>query len=91
MCVLAVDWYYDDMATPAHIRELVLALSEKERTELARDRILSLEPEEDPDAQALWAKEIERRARAVADGTATLVDGEEAMARVHDRLDTLKK
>jgi len=74
------------MARPAHIREQALALSEQERAELARDLILSLDGEPDPDATEKWAEVIERRARAVLDGTAELVDGKAALDRVRARL-----
>ncbi len=74
------------MATPAHIREQVLALSEQERAELARDLILSLDGEADPDATKKWAEVIERRAREVLDGTAELVDGKTAIDRARARL-----
>jgi len=70
------------MATLPHLREQVLSLPENERAELARDLIRSLDAEADPDAARKWADEIERRARAVLDGTAELVDGNEALARV---------
>jgi putative addiction module component (TIGR02574 family) len=40
-----------------------LALSLKERADLAMRIIASLDGPADPDAQAAWAKEIERRAR----------------------------
>lgn len=40
----------------------------------------------DPDADAAWIAELERRAQAVADGTATMSDWREALARVADRL-----
>ncbi len=74
------------MATPAHIREQALKLSEQERAELARDLILSLDGEPDPDATRKWAEIVERRAREVLDGTAELVDGKTAIDRVRARI-----
>lgn len=74
------------MATPAHIREQVLALSEQERAELARDLIRSLDGDPDPEATRKWAEVVERRARDVLDGTAELVDGKTAIDRVRARL-----
>ena len=74
------------MATPAHIREQALGLSEQERAELARDLIRSLDGEPDPNAHEKWVDELTRRARAVRDGTAELVDGETALERVRGRL-----
>ena len=74
------------MGTPAVIREQALALSEKERAELARDLIRSLDPEPDPIAAQKWAEVVERRAREVLDGTAELVDGKTALDRARARL-----
>jgi putative addiction module component (TIGR02574 family) len=68
------------------LREEMLRLPENERAELVRDLIRSLDGEADPEAAKKWADEIERRARTVLDGTAELVDGREALARVRARL-----
>ena len=40
----------------------------------------------DPRADALWAAEIERRAREVADGKVALVDADEVHAEIAERL-----
>lgn len=46
-----------------------LTLSRDERTELVAELLASLDGEADPHAEALWATEIERRARrALRDG-----------------------
>lgn len=74
------------MATPAHIRERALALSEQERAELARDLIRSLDGSPNPDASEKWVEVLTRRAREVRDGTAELIDGESALERVRARL-----
>lgn len=74
------------MSTLPQLREQVLGLSERERAELALDLIRSLDGEPDSDAARKWAAEIERRAREVLDGTAKLVDGDQALARARARL-----
>lgn len=81
----------ESMATLPDLREQALSLPENERAELARDLIRSLDGEADPDAAKKWADEIQRRAHAVLDGTAELVDGHEALARVRARLLDRKK
>jgi len=69
-----------------HLREL-LKLSVEDRAYAARRLFESLEDDEaDPDAEALRATELTRRARAVANGTAELVDADEAHRRVAARL-----
>jgi putative addiction module component (TIGR02574 family) len=78
------------VATPDHIREQALALSEKERAELARDLLWSLDGEPDPDAARKWAAEIERRVREIRDGSVALVDGDKALERVRARLKNRK-
>ncbi|MGB8293986.1 MAG: addiction module protein [Polyangia bacterium] len=43
-------------------------------------------PATDPHADALWAAEIERRAREVLDGKVELVDADEVHAEIAERL-----
>ncbi|NLE88042.1 MAG: addiction module protein [Myxococcales bacterium] len=69
------------------LRAELLALPPNERAELAHVLLESLHDEEpDPDAEAAWLAELDRRAQAVADGTAELVDWEDARARITSRL-----
>ena len=63
-----------------------LALPPEERAELAHVLLVSLHQETDPGAEAEWVAELERRAQAVVDGTAKLVDWEEARERITARL-----
>ena len=51
-----------------------LALPAEKRAELAHSLLESLHEESDPDAETAWTSELDRRAQAVADGTARLVD-----------------
>lgn len=69
-----------------HIAEL-LKLPTQERARVARVLLDSLDGEDAaPDAEQKRLDEIVRRARAVRDGTAELVDGPEALRRVRARL-----
>lgn len=69
------------------LRAEALALPADARADLARILLESLHEEEaDPDAAAVWAAEIDRRAQAIADGTAKLVDWEDARERITARL-----
>lgn len=70
------------------LRKEALALPLDERAALAKDLLLSLEENEVPEAGAeeAWAEEIGRRAQAVADGTAVLVDWADAEKRITARL-----
>ena len=43
-------------------------------------------PATDPQAESLWATEIERRAREVLDGKVELVDADEVHAEIAERL-----
>jgi putative addiction module component (TIGR02574 family) len=45
------------------IEKEIMQLPEQERAILAKNIILSLDKEEDPDAERLWIKEAERRSR----------------------------
>ena len=60
-----------------------LSLPARERADLARELLRSLDDSEDPDAAAAWLAEIERRAREVEAGTADLED----WAAVRQRLE----
>ncbi len=51
------------------------------------DLIASLDAEDaDPNADSLWATEIDRRSREVAEGKVTLVDADEVHAEAARRL-----
>ena len=69
-----------------HLREL-LKLPAEDRACAAKVLLDSLEEEpEDPEAEALRAAELVRRARAVADGSAELIDADEVRRRIAARL-----
>jgi putative addiction module component (TIGR02574 family) len=73
--------------TTAELRASVLGLPTEERAALAHDLIASLDAEDaDPNAESLWAAEIERRAHEVADGKVALVDADEVHAEAARRL-----
>lgn len=77
------------MMTPVNadkLRAEALALPADARADLARVLLESLHEEADPDAAAAWVAELDRRAQAVADGTAKLVDWEDARERITARL-----
>lgn len=67
------------------VLEQALALSAEERAKLAHDLIASLDGPSDPDAQAAWAEEIERRVREAKAGGRVGKSWEEVEARIdHD-------
>jgi putative addiction module component (TIGR02574 family) len=69
-----------------HIQEL-LKLPVEDRARAAKLLLDSLDEEpDDVDAEALRVAELARRARAVADGTAELIDAEEVRRRIAARL-----
>ena len=68
------------------LRDEVLALPAEDRAEIAHALLESLHEEADPDAETAWIAELDRRAQAVADGTAKLVDWEDARERIAARL-----
>ena len=69
-----------------HLQEL-LKLPVEDRAHAAKLLLDSLDDgESDPDAEALRAAELTSRARAVANGTAELVDAAEVRSRVASRL-----
>jgi hypothetical protein len=69
-----------------HIQEL-LKLPVEDRAHAAKLLLDSLDQDDDdPDAEALRAAELNRRAQAIANGTAELVDASEVRRRVAARL-----
>ena len=62
-----------------------LSLPARERADLARELLRSLDDSEDPDAAAASLAEIERRAREVEAGTADLEDWAAVRHRLESR------
>jgi putative addiction module component (TIGR02574 family) len=69
-----------------HLRREALALPVDERAALAKDLLASLDGDAEPGAEEAWIEELDRRAQAVANGTATLVDWDDAEKRIRARL-----
>ena len=61
-------------------------LTEEERASLAGLLIESLEGEPDPDVEAAWAAEIEKRVAELEGGTANTIPWDEVRRRLLDRL-----
>lgn len=59
-----------------------LRLDAKARAELAAELLASLEGPADPDSEAAWAAEIERRIKALEAGTENLESWEEVKRRI---------
>jgi len=68
------------------LRQAALALPIKDRAALAKDLLLSLDDDAEPGAEDAWLEELARRAQAIADGTADLVDWTDAEKRISARL-----
>jgi putative addiction module component (TIGR02574 family) len=73
--------------TTAELRSNVLSLPAEDRAALAHDLIASLDAEDgDSHANDLWATEIDRRTREVAEGKVALADATDVHAEVAKRL-----
>mgnify|MGYP001059523383 CR=1 FL=1 len=72
--------------SPKDILPAALALPTRERAELAHELLRSLHEPDNEGVEAAWVEEITRRAREVADGTAKLVDWNDARERIFRRL-----
>lgn len=68
--------------TQAAAAVLADALDEHARAELAAELLASLDGPADPDAEAQWAAEIERRVAAIEAGTAVLEPWDEVRRRI---------
>ena len=63
-----------------------LKLPERERVRLAQDLIASLDKDVDPDVEALWLAEAERRIEELRSGKVRGVPADEAFARARNAL-----
>ncbi len=66
-------------------------LDADERLEAAHQLLLSVERDADADraeVAAAWDEVIERRSEEIIDGSATLIDGREGLARIRTELDS---
>ncbi len=68
------------------LRDTVLGLPVEDRAELAHELLASLDGPPDADVENAWAAAIERRVAEVDAGTIELVDGDDVMLRVRERL-----
>ena len=68
------------------LKREALALSIDERAALAKDLLLSLDEGAEAGAEAAWVEELDRRAQAIASGTAILVDWTDVEKRISARL-----
>ena len=68
--------------------ESALTLEPNERAHLANDLLASLDDTED-NVEEAWAEELVRRARAVREGRAELVDGPASLRAIRERLQGL--
>lgn len=77
------------MATPnplVSLRRDALQLSEGDRATLARDLVASLDEPADPDAAKAWDIELCRRLNEIEAGSAKMLDADEVLGRVKERL-----
>lgn len=81
------------MATADELLKDVLKLPSKDRARLAHELLLSLEERgpQDPDAEAEWAKELERRVQDVVTGKVKLVSVEESNRRAAERIERVRR
>jgi putative addiction module component (TIGR02574 family) len=63
-----------------------LRLTPEARAELAAELLASLDGPADPDAEAAWAAEIERRVEAVESGAVALESWEDAKRRIEKNI-----
>ena len=61
-------------------------LDEKDRAKLAGLLLESIDTEADPDVEAAWAAELDRRSASVDDGSAELIPWEDVKRRTREKL-----
>jgi putative addiction module component (TIGR02574 family) len=76
------------MRTIEQLTEELLALPSASRAMLAEKLVESLELDIDPNIQAAWVAEVERRHNEILDGTVQPIEGDEALAQVRRLLES---
>lgn len=75
------------MARPlSHIQQEIRELSDSEKEALLRQLWEELDGPADPDVDAAWLKEIDRRAQEIDDGTVELIPADEVFAKIEASL-----
>ena len=76
------------MSNQSHdLLNAALLLPEADRADLAASLLRSLDSSDDPDADLLWAVEIERRLKAIDKDDVKLVPWDDVMATMRKRRD----
>ncbi|WP_123034045.1 addiction module protein [Haliea alexandrii] len=87
ICGLKTDGRTDlNTAELESLRTAALELTEVERAQLASDVVASLDGPADADVAVAWDREICRRINEISNGTATLLDADEVLARAQARI-----
>lgn len=66
----------------AQVRSDALELSAEERARLGEELLESLAETPPPELSPVWKAEISRRLKSIEDGTAVLLDGDDALKRL---------
>ena len=77
--------------TAKKIAAEALALPDKERAFLARELIVSLDTEVDPDARVEWAEVIDRRSREIFEGKVQCRPTEETVRNIRAKLHAARR
>lgn len=75
-----------DAAKTRSVEAEALNLPEKDRAELARVLLLSLGDPEEPDVEAAWAEEAERRYEEIKSGAVEAIPSERVFEEARSRL-----
>ena len=70
----------------ANVKSDALSLPENDRAELAKDLLNSLDGSIEPEVKKAWDMEICRRINELASGDAQLLDADDVLARVKQRI-----
>ena len=77
------------MSTVPDVFTAALSLAPQERSELAHQLLLSLDPgDDDGNVEQAWADEIRRRLQAIRSGHATLYDWDETLTAIRQETST---
>lgn len=70
---------------PQQLLAAALGMPESDRAALAASLLRSLDPADDPQADAAWAAEIQRRVESIDNGTVELRSWDDVMKKMRQR------
>lgn len=77
--------------TLQEIEKQALELTAEDQLDLAEKLIANVSRYPDPEIEAAWLREVQRRVQDIDEGRVELLDGHEVIRRIRERLDERRR